>query len=225
MRIPYTVSFNSDEVKVSIKPSYLEKRPQEELELYVEVDPAGYGISSGEILIKFNPTIFTVLEVVPGDLLGPSPLIAKQGINNTEGTVWYVAARMGATHPPTPIGTFLRIHLKIKEDAEEGTYPIEILRIGLADEKINDVYGIIRENATLRILRIATVTTPTYTTAYYTYPVYTTVITVTRGAPINLLLLLTILTIVIIPILIAIVVMVMFRRRIRKRKPIVLKIE
>ena len=136
---PLIIAHSSPEVFVKMDPTSIETSPGESFIVAVKVDPGNYGISGGEVNIAFDPSVFNAEEVDVGDLFGPEPLEGFKEVDNEAGTIRYAIARKGATIPPTPPGTFIKITFRTLKDAKPGTYEIEITEIGLADEKFQDI--------------------------------------------------------------------------------------
>lgn len=132
-------SVSASEVLVNIAPQRVEVSPGELFELSVRVNPGSYGISGGEVIVSFDPKWFTIIEVEAGDLFGPNPLIGVRDVDEVNGIIRCAIARVGKTTPPTPEGTFITIKFKAREEASPGDYEIRIVKIGLADEKFEDI--------------------------------------------------------------------------------------
>jgi len=162
--IPLTFS---DTVVTYIEPVYLEVRPGQEFIIKIKIDPGGKGVSGGEVEVNFNPNIFEVISVNPGDILGPSPLVGLREIDNVKGSIRYAIARVGRTELPTKPGVFAEIQFKTKFEANTGTYTIELVRIGLADEEFNDITEISIDNGSVEV-KITRGTPPTTTTEMVT---------------------------------------------------------
>ena len=124
---------------VWIAPSPVGAQPGEEFDIRLEVDSDGKGISAGEISLSFNSEVMEVIGAEPGDLLGPDPLEGIRRIDNERGTVRYALGRVGVTHPSTEPGTFAILTFRIPDGAKTGNYSIDIISVGLADEKFEDI--------------------------------------------------------------------------------------
>jgi hypothetical protein len=129
-------------VSVYIEPSSLELKQGEEFKVRIKVDPGSKGISAGEINVTFNSDVFECIDISPGDILGASPLEGVKRIDNAAGFLRYAIARIGRTEPPTPPGIFAEIRFKVKSKANIGTYTIELVGVGLADEEFKDITNI-----------------------------------------------------------------------------------
>ncbi len=130
---------NPQAVSVSLSPPTVEAFPGSMFSLEVKVDPGPYGISSGDIILAFDPGIFSVTKVRPGDLLGPHVLVGFQQVDENAGTIRYAIARIGPTTAPTPSGAFMSVEFGVSENAGLGTYRIRLIRVGLADEKFEEI--------------------------------------------------------------------------------------
>jgi hypothetical protein len=129
-------------VSVYIEPTSIELKPEEEFKVRIKVDPKGKGISAGEINVTFNIDAFECINISPGDILGPSPLEGVKRIDNAAGFLRYAIARIGRTEPPTSPGVFAEIRFKVKSKVNIGTYNIELVGVGLADEGFKDITNI-----------------------------------------------------------------------------------
>ena len=137
---------------VSIEPASQNVSTGDTFTVDVVVDPAGYGVSGGEMNIAFDADAMQADSIEPGDLLGTNPLVGTEEINNTAGTIIYALARIGATAPPTPEGAFATITFTVKTDATEGTYALDIVSMGLSDENFNDIPGITINDGTVTVV-------------------------------------------------------------------------
>jgi len=124
---------------VSVDPASQSVSADDTFTVDVAVNPAGYGVSSGEINVAFNADAMQVECIESGDLLGVSPLVGVEEIDNVAGTIKYALARVGPTTPPTPTGAFATVTFTVKSDAPAGIYDIDITTVGLADENFEDL--------------------------------------------------------------------------------------
>jgi hypothetical protein len=233
--LPATTIMASEVVSAYVEPASLELKPGEEFIVSIKIDPRNKGISGGEVKVDFNPDAFKCIDISPGNILGPSPLVGFKEIDDVKGSIRYAIARVGRTEPPTPSGVFAEIRFKVKSEANTGTHTIELVRIGLADEKFNNITDISVDNGFVKVkitgeqsqtTTVAlTVTTTTYTSSQYAispYYTYTTEVIVQTQSTIYLLL-----AIEIIVLLMAVVgvLAVSYLRGGRRRKPRVLRVE
>ena len=107
--------------------------------LNIEVDPAGAGVSGGELQMTFDAKAMQAGTVTPGDLLGATPLVGTQEVDNQGGSIKLALARIGATTKPTAAGKLATVAFKISPGAVSGTYKIAITRVGFANESFQDV--------------------------------------------------------------------------------------
>lgn len=115
----------------------------------IGVDPKGLGISSGEITVQFDPSAMQIVAFEPGQLLGATPLVGAERVDNRSGKALYALARVGPTSPPTPQGTIATIKFKIPETAQAGSYDFSLAAAGLADEKFEEINQVAMSGATI----------------------------------------------------------------------------
>lgn len=160
----------ADRVEVSTGETFL---------VQVVIDPAGKGISSADITLSFNASVLEVLKVERGPLLGENVIELISEIDNTAGTVRYVAARVGVTIPPTPKEALISLTFKVRQDAESTKTDLSVKDIGLADEKPAEIKNIISRGLTIRVKSMET------TTISPTPQVPTVTVTTTSYIPIH----------------------------------------
>ncbi|RLC73294.1 MAG: hypothetical protein DRI26_01205 [Chloroflexi bacterium] len=136
-----------------MEPTLLEAKPGQEFTVRIQVKPAGWGVSGGEVSLSFDPTALEVIDLRPGDLLGTNPLMGLKKIDREAGVIKYALARVGPTSAPTPPGAFAIIRLKVLEEAEPGTYGLKLTKVGLADENFQDVKDFEIHGAVVRVSR------------------------------------------------------------------------
>jgi len=137
---------------VSIEPaSTMGLCPGDVFSVNVTVDPAGKGVSAADVKIAFDAAVVECEDVSPGNLLGEKLIEFKKDIDNENGIVWYTLARIGSTPVPTEEGTFAILSFKVKEDAPEGTYNLEITSAILTDENLDYIIPEIK-NGTFTIV-------------------------------------------------------------------------
>ena len=140
-------------VVVELNPSSLQTTPGEEIVIAVRVNPIDKGISGGEINIIFDPGVMTVVELEPGDLFGPTPLVGAEIVDNEAGTLTYALARIGPTSPTTSPGTFARITLVISDAAQDSSHQLTLTGAGLADEAFQDISDIDLKSVVATVVR------------------------------------------------------------------------
>lgn len=212
--------------------------PGEILTARVAVDPAGKGISAVDLELSFNPSILEALSISRGRLLGEDVIELFSEVNNTTGTIRYVAARIGPTIPPTPKEILISIDFRVKQNAAPTSAMIVVNRIGISDEKIADVRDLVIRNATIAITTVSATTstpptavTPTIITTriaagHFQSPAGSAQMTMayieSRDA-INQTLLLVAFMVAILTIFVCVTLLVAARRR--RRKPIIVHVE
>ena len=120
-----TAKPESRPVSIAMVPAIMKVRPGQVFSVDVNVDPQARGISGLELEIRFQPDIFQMVDVVPGDLLGEKPpevqsIIPIINIDNELGILHYTAARIGPTEAPTPPGLVATMFLRVLETAPAG---------------------------------------------------------------------------------------------------------
>jgi len=93
--------------------------PGREFTLEVKLEPRGPGISGVQFRLHFPQDWVEVLDIVPGNLLGPAPLEVKQPKEEPGGFL-YAAARRGKTTQNTPPGQVAVVRMRVTEDAPPG---------------------------------------------------------------------------------------------------------
>ncbi len=117
-------------------------KPGDEFVALVEVDPTGYGISSGDLNLSFPSSVVELLSADPGTLLGDNALTGIRQIDNFAGTLRLAMSRQGTTPSPSPEGSLAVLRFIVKSDAPPGDYLIRPTRLALADEKSADIGNI-----------------------------------------------------------------------------------
>ncbi len=127
---------SASQVIIELSPPMLSMELGEEFEISIKVDPGDYGVSGGEINLAYDPDLLEVIEISPGDLFGPDPLVGIEKVDNETGTVKYALARRGMTSAPTPPGSFARIKFRT---LNVGIASIELTFVGLANQDFKDI--------------------------------------------------------------------------------------
>jgi len=135
----YNVHPSKSNITVSLKPSKQVLKPNDTLYIDVYIDPDGYGISSGEIDLKYNSTAFKISNISPGDLLGNNPIEGIYIIDESNGTLRYSLARVGETTAPTKPGIFAHITFIPERYFNKRPYNFNLTFVGLADNNFNEV--------------------------------------------------------------------------------------
>ncbi|MEM2148959.1 MAG: cohesin domain-containing protein [Ignisphaera sp.] len=222
-------SIEAQTVTVYIEINKMKVSPGETFLANVIIDPAEKGISAVDVILSFNPEVLEALNISKGRLLGENVIELFSEINNTAGIIHYVAARVGATTPPTPKEILASIVFRVKQNAKPINTTISIARIGIADERIADIEYINTKNVTISIARPTIVTTSpttviTISTSFSSYFPTTTPIIITEGREtVSLVILLSMLLIIISILAISILLLTASKRK--RRKPIVVGVE
>jgi len=124
-----------------IYPSIIKAEATKRFNIEIKVDPKDYGISSGEMILRFNPNILQVIEISRGNLLGDNPLEGIKQIDNVNGIIKYAIARIGSTPVPTSNGTFAIITFEVKRSATPGCYKLDF-SIEFANENYEKITNI-----------------------------------------------------------------------------------
>ncbi len=146
------VSCNApEEANVYASPSCHDISHGQALSVDIKVEPLAYGISGGEINLSFDPTAMKVTGYEAGDLLGATPLVGLESLDNNEGMIKYALARSGDTMAPTPAGVFMVVNFEVLATAETGTYHLDLVSVGLADEEFQEIKQLNLQDATVEI--------------------------------------------------------------------------
>jgi hypothetical protein len=142
-----------NEVEVIIESSKYEVRPGEIFTVSVRVNPRIYGISGGEIVLKYDPQIFELIDIKVGEFFGLNPIIGVKSIDKSTGMIHYAIARTGETEKPSPPGVLLILTFRTVETeyVNEGLYDIIIANIGLSDEKFEEITNIRIQNVKIHL--------------------------------------------------------------------------
>ena len=143
---PVTVTISSSSERASLG---------QEFTFDVSVDPQGRGISGVQVWIEYDPSIFQVVGVEPGALLGEEPAEAGPIIDEVEGVFQYAAARIGETHTPTSPGLFAAVKLLVLDTVIPGNETsLKITQVKIPDQDIREIRGVlIGEELRLEISR------------------------------------------------------------------------
>ena len=136
-------------VVIAMVSSVREVRPGQEFSVDVTLDPQGRGISGVEMEVRFDPAVFQMLDVVPGQLLGEKSdelrgIIPIVDIDDGAGTLRYADVRLEVTQPPTPSGILATMKLQVLESAPAGrTALLSITEVKIPDENIQEIHDIL----------------------------------------------------------------------------------
>ncbi|GEM_PF-2384603 len=144
-----------NEVKVTIESSKYEVKPGEIFTIFIRVNPQIYGISGGEIVLKYDPHVFELINIQVGDLFGSNPIIGVKSIDESAGMIRYAVARTDETERPSSPGVFLILTFKTAETehVNEGFYDLIIANIELSDEKFEKITNIKVQNVKIHLSR------------------------------------------------------------------------
>ena len=116
--------------------------PGREFTLALKLEPRGPGISGVQFRLDFPQNWVEVLDIIPGTVLGPTPLEVIQ-TREEPGGFLYAAARRGKTPHNTLPGQVAALRMRVAEDAPPGVpLRVELREVLLADRdilKIEDV--------------------------------------------------------------------------------------
>ena len=136
-------------VSVAILSASRTVRPGEEFDVDLTLDPQGRGISGVQVQLEYDPDMFRIIEVTPGELLGEKPtevrsVIPFVEIDNKLGILHFRDARIGPTQPPTPTGRFATIRFQALETASAGEQAfLRITEAKIPDENILEIRDVV----------------------------------------------------------------------------------
>jgi len=123
----------------------------QEIAVIVEVSATGQGVSGGEIIMQFDPSVFQATGLTPGDLLGTSPLIGAEEIDNQNGIISYALARKGTTQVTDSTGSLAVITFKVSDTGSGGTHDLTLKEINLTNERFEEINGLPVQNGIVEI--------------------------------------------------------------------------
>ena len=134
-----------------ISPISQEASPGQAVTIEVKVEPSNYGVSGGEIHLSFDSTAMKAIGYEAGDLLGNTPLVGLEELDNDAGTLKYALARSGDTPVPTQTGVFMVIDFEILDTVETAAYHLQLVKVGLADEEFEEIEELNVQDASVEI--------------------------------------------------------------------------
>lgn len=137
---------------VYLRPTQLEGRPGDTLDVEVVVRPAGWAVSGCEVVLGYDPAALAVVAVQPGAFLGGDPIVGLKRIDNSAGEVTLAMARTGETPASCPAGVLATVSFVVRDPALAGEYPLELVSVGLADALFQDIDGVPTQGAMLCVL-------------------------------------------------------------------------
>jgi hypothetical protein len=118
-----------------IQPSTTVVDPGDTFDVSVFLDTEGDRLVSGSVkYLTFDPAVLETStgDIVPGDLW-ETPVVAKNEVNNTAGTIWFDIGDTG-WQAQTPPGDYMTVRFTVKDTAAAGTYPLTITWMRFMDE-------------------------------------------------------------------------------------------
>jgi len=118
--------------------------PGRDFTVAVKLEPGGSGISGVQFLLEFPKRWIAILDIIPGTLLGPTPLAVKQRDlkqrKEDPGGFLYAAARRGKTPQNTPPGQVAVVLMRVAEAAPPGIpLRLRLREVLLADHDILNI--------------------------------------------------------------------------------------
>jgi len=138
---------------ISLAPGSQKVSTGQEINLAIQALVAGFGISGAELEVKFDPAVIQVISLSPGDLLGSSPIVAIEEINNSTGYVHYALARRGETQASDSAGTLVTLRCTIPNSAPIGNHDVTIKSAILTDEQFQETTSFSIQNGTVKIVQ------------------------------------------------------------------------
>ena len=137
---------------IYLRPTQLQARPGDTLDVEIAVRPAGWAVSGCEVVLGYDPVALAVVGVQPGGFLGSDPIVGIKRMDNSAGQVTLVMARTGETPASCPAGVLATISLAVRDPASVGEYSLELTKVGLADASFQDIEGVPTQGATLFVV-------------------------------------------------------------------------
>ena len=135
-----------------INPSPPKAGPGDEITVIVEAQIAGNGISGSEIMVEFDPSMCQVIGLEPGELLGDSPLVGAEEIDNQRGAIHYASARKGMTQPTDCMGSLATINFKVNDSSPNGTCNLTLKEVNLTNEQFGEISGFAIQNGVVEVV-------------------------------------------------------------------------
>ena len=137
---------------VCLRPTRMEARPGDTLEVEIAFKPAAWTVSGCEVVLGYDPAVLVVVGVQPGGFLGSDPIVGLKRMDNSAGEVTLAMARRGETPSSCPAGVLATVSLSVRDSAPVGEYPLELTKVGLADASFQDIEGVPTQGATLYVV-------------------------------------------------------------------------
>lgn len=180
-------TLSESKIKVYLDPPSITVKPGDNFTIVMRIDPDGHRIREGKFNLTFDPNIFVITSISPGDLISSiltheSSYIIKE-VKNDMGTLKY------AFSTPIPIssGSLAIIKFKTLAKANLGNYQVLLAHIKLINQNFEDIapIEISLENSSITIANTSQTLT-TFMTSTKTIVTKTTIIkTITISMPIN----------------------------------------
>lgn len=130
-------------VLVGFANSSLAAGPGDIITVSIMVDPDGYGVQSGELVLHYDREGLEVVSVAPGGIRGDSPLVVRKEYNDT--AIVPVVARPGS--PAAESGSAVEAVFRVV--GIDGIYAVRIARAVFADSDGNDLPVYVEANECL----------------------------------------------------------------------------
>jgi hypothetical protein len=105
--------------------------------IWIMVNSQAIGISSGDVIVYFDPVYFNATDIKTGSLLGNNPLEGVNLIDNTKGHVELALARVGKTQASSLDADFASINFTVKKSSSPGK-PRFSIKANFADQDFRE---------------------------------------------------------------------------------------
>lgn len=142
-------------VTASVSPATKTAKSGETFTLDVVVNPQSYGITAGDVEVTFDPVVFEVTDIQPGNLMGSNVIMGTRQMDNIAGKAHIAVGRVGAIPTsaiPTLTGTLATVQLKVRDGVSPRDATVAIASIGLADQSFNAITGITKSASKVSIV-------------------------------------------------------------------------
>ncbi len=136
---------------VYLDPVSLQSSAGQVIDIKVVANITDSGISGGEFQLTYDTSAFQAIKLTPGHLLGESPLIGVEQIDNEAGSVQYALARKGMTQITDSSGTLATVQLQILPSSQPGNYPMKLIYVKLTNEEFKETAGFEIRNGAVEI--------------------------------------------------------------------------
>lgn len=114
----------------------------EELSLTLDLEPQNLAVSGIQFGLNYPGELLQLLEIVPGGILGPDPLVVDKvdESDSSQGQVLFAMARQGDTVAPTKAGRVALIKMVTRREIPgNGNVMIWLNRVKLTGEKFQTI--------------------------------------------------------------------------------------